>query len=327
TCVSLNTDQHVFYPRRIADPEFGGRLTGKKGPWALGVLASDDRAPGERLPVTDPDWGKRALIGAFRLQREVGSQSTIGVLATTRDFGSGFDRIFALDGRFKLSPNWVLTGQAIRSFDRSPGAHHLSGSDYLVNLARSGQHFVYDSTYLDRSPNFTAPLGFIQRVDIRQASQHGGYYWKRDDGPVVAFGPSVTVSSVSNHRGVLQDWSALADFTVSLRAATEFHVARAEYYELFQLQHLRQHGSTISFYTGALRWIGVSGLYNQGAAANYSPPAGLAPFVGNAKDASVGITIRPLPRLRFDQTYLFTHLTARPGSSVRTGSTRHIFDN
>ena len=40
---------NLVFTRRIGHPEFGLRLTGKSGPWAVGVLATDDRAPGEAL--------------------------------------------------------------------------------------------------------------------------------------------------------------------------------------------------------------------------------------------------------------------------------------
>src|SRR5205085_8630044 len=91
--------------------------------------------------------------------------------------------------------------------------------------------------------------------------------------------------------------------------------------------HLRQHSSQVGFYTGALRWIGLSGSYNQGAGANYSPSSGLLPFVANTKNASFGVTLRPLPRLRFDETYIYTHLGAPQRSLVRANETSHILDD
>jgi hypothetical protein len=169
---------------------------------------------------------------------------------------------------------------------------------------------TYTSSYLDRSPTFDALLGFIQRVDIRQASQYVGYYWRPNKGPVVAYGPSLTTSMDWNHKGRLQDWSGTVDFALFFRRASELKIARAEYYELFQLQHLRQHSTSVSFYSNPARWFGISGSYQQGAVANYFPPSSVLPFVAKGREAAFGFTLRPSSRLRFDESYLYTGLAA-----------------
>jgi hypothetical protein len=55
----FSTPENLFFSRRIVDPEFGGRITGKLGRWNLGVLAIDDRAPGSGLDPDDPNSGAR----------------------------------------------------------------------------------------------------------------------------------------------------------------------------------------------------------------------------------------------------------------------------
>src|SRR5262249_53787465 len=68
----FQTPENLFYSRRITNPEFGARLTGKAGDWVFGALAADDRGPGQQLAVTDPAFGDRAVIGVVRVQREIG---------------------------------------------------------------------------------------------------------------------------------------------------------------------------------------------------------------------------------------------------------------
>jgi hypothetical protein len=48
-----------------------------------------------------------------------------------------------------------------------------------------------------------------------------------------------------------------------------------------------------------------------GSEINYFPAAGLEPFLGRARQASLGVTLRPLPPLRLDATYLFSGLAVR----------------
>src|SRR5712692_1407725 len=44
----------LFFSRRVADPQFGLRMTGKVGRWALGAIGIDDRGPGNGRLSTDP---------------------------------------------------------------------------------------------------------------------------------------------------------------------------------------------------------------------------------------------------------------------------------
>jgi hypothetical protein len=322
----FQTPEMLFFSRHVADPEFAARLTGKAGGWAVGGLVSDDRAPDREAP-TDTGAGSRAVVGAFRIQREIGRESTIGALTTSRDVGSSFNNVLSVDARLKLSQTWVFSGQATASFDREPDGTRLGGPAYLASLSRTGRHFAFTSSYVERSPKFSAPLGFIQRVDIRQTNNFASYSWRPDGGIILAYGPTVTASVDWNHLGRLQDWSGSAEWSVSLKGQSELKVSRTEYEELIRLQHLRQRSTLASFRTSPVRWFHLFVSYNQGTGASYSPPTGELPFVGEVRDGSFGLTLRPSLRFRFDETYLYSTLAsaaASPASVRGTVYTNHI---
>ena len=50
----FQTPISLYYTDNIVKPQFGARLTGKLGRWAMGVLGVDDRSPGELVPPEDP---------------------------------------------------------------------------------------------------------------------------------------------------------------------------------------------------------------------------------------------------------------------------------
>jgi hypothetical protein len=200
----LQTPENLFFSRRIADPQFGLRMTGKVGPWALGLLASDDRAPGQLVPATDPMSGDRADIGIFRVQREVGKQSAVGFLFSRRHFGSSSNEVFSADTRLKLGENWVFTGQAVHSMAHELAGDRLSGSDYFAEIEHAGLHLNYFTSYLDRDLDFRADLGFIPRVDIRQLKNDATYQWRPEHGSLVSFGPTLNTRVIWDHRGQLQ---------------------------------------------------------------------------------------------------------------------------
>ncbi|MCL4523506.1 MAG: carbohydrate binding family 9 domain-containing protein, partial [Acidobacteria bacterium] len=66
----FQTPINLLFTRRIADPQFGVRLTGKLGPWAVGALFADDQAPGKSVAKNDPMAGQRAYFTVLRVNRD-----------------------------------------------------------------------------------------------------------------------------------------------------------------------------------------------------------------------------------------------------------------
>src|SRR6185295_986467 len=298
------------------------RMTGKVGRWAIGALATDDRAPGALASPGSPDYGRRAVIGVVRLQREFGSQNRIGVFSSDLEFGSSRSRVFAVDTRLKLTPNMVFTGQAIRSYNRDTDGSSLTGPATTASLDYSGRHFSESVGFTDRSPDFDAPLGFIKRVDIRELDNYGSYFWRPKKRTVVAVGPSVTSYIIYDRSGRLTDWYSNGELALYVRGPTQVKVSRAQYYEYFDGVGLHEHTNSVSFYTGWQKSFTISAGYSQGATANYSPAGQTSPFTAHSQGGNFGLTLRPDRRLRFDETYYYSRLGSpvnpAPGQSTAT---------
>ncbi len=325
----FKTPVDLFFSRRIADPQFGVRLTGKVNRWALGVLAIDDRGPGNgRLPA-DPVHDRRAGIGVVRLRREFGDQSYFGVLVTSRDFASSSNRVFSFDTRLKLTPNWVFTGQLISSMTRELDGHRRSGPAYLAGIDYSGRHWTYSGSYEDRSPNFEGnELGFIRRTDIRQTEHFVNYLWRPEGRRVLSFGPSVTALVNWNRQGRLQDWFVSSGFVVSFANATQVKISRTEAYELFENLGFRKGSAAVGFSTDPLKWLGLSATYSTGTNVNFSPASGVQPFLANSSSSSFALTLRPIPQLTIDHSYIYTRLSTREGLTLQgTPVSGSIFNN
>jgi hypothetical protein len=166
----FSTPENLFFSRRIVDPEFGGRITGKLGHWNLGVLAADDRAPGAGMDPADPNFGRRAAIGVLRVQREFG-KSNAGLLITDRQFGGSYNRVAALDTRLKLNDDWTFAGQAMTSQTRESDGTRSGGPAYNLDLFHFNRKWIYDLNYADRSEGFHTDLGYVPRVNMRQGNQ------------------------------------------------------------------------------------------------------------------------------------------------------------
>ena len=343
----FQTPVDLFFSRRIASPQFGGRMTGKIGQWDVGGLLIDDRQPGEGQPPGPYDT--RAVDGVVRVAREFGKQSYIGAFASSRDFSDTSNRVVSLDGRLKLSQNLVTDFQAAHTwtrqdvnlpqlcqqFDAPPqnlaapqNAASQQGNSLFADLSYSGRHLYFQSNYVDYSPGFCAELGFVPRVDIRQNNSSISYIWRPQPNWIVDYGPTFTETVDWDHQGVLQDWQASAGFQVDLNPQTFLQVSRGEAYELFANIPFRKHSTAIVVNTAPYRWFSLNSRFSTGTGENFFPAAPLAPFLGNTKRFNLGFTLRPSARFRFDEMYLFSRLGTRAGSTpAGFAANRAVFNN
>src|SRR5581483_6485851 len=148
----------LLFTRRIADPQWGVRLTGKDGPWAVGMLVADDSSPGREVPASDPLAQKKAFFAIGRVSRDIGAQSSIGVMYTDRELDRYFNRVGGIDGLIRLNSNWTTTFQGVLSSTLNvPDSRFLTTGAYQagqaaeVTLNRQGRKFNYVMDYSDRS--------------------------------------------------------------------------------------------------------------------------------------------------------------------------------
>lgn len=312
----FETPETLFFSRRIVDPQYGLRATGKLNHWVLGALFLDDRAPGKRLDASDPGFGQRAYIGAGRVQYEFSGQTNIGFFYSRRQFGARSNQVFSLDARFKLNPNWILTAQAARSTLHDPLGLRSSGTDYFAQIARSGRNLNAYTFYRDRSPDFHTDLGFIPRVNVRQVKNVVGYRWRRESGPLISYGPAIFMNANWDHHGRLQDWYVDLPFYFKFKGPMSFSAGRTESYELFQDIGFRSTQSYLNFSMDKLRWLGLNGSYSRGTGVNYFSAGDLLPFLANATEADLALTFRPTSRMRLEHSYVYSRLSTNAASSL-----------
>jgi hypothetical protein len=304
----FQTPERLFFSRRIADPDFGLRLSGKFGPWALGALAIDDRAPGLRIGETAPDHGRRTAVAAVRLQRELGRESRLGTLLTSQDFASSLNRVASVDGRLRFADNWSLTAQASQSLSRDLDGRELSGPAYMAEISRYGKSYHMFTTYRERSRDFRAELGFIPRVGIRQMVNHFHVTARPETGGVDSWGPSIYTTFTWDTAGGLQDWEVQPTFDLQLTRMTHLRFERSQRFERFQNLEFRNDYSRLVLSSEWFRWLAVSSSFRRGASINYYPAPGVAPFLGQSERLNLGMVLRPASRLIVENTYILSRL-------------------
>jgi hypothetical protein len=335
----FRTPIDLFFTRRIANPSYGARLTGKLGPYSLGVLTADDRAPGLTVAPFDPLAGSRQYFTIARVSRDLFRQSSIGAIYTDQEYpaAGGFNRIGGLDGRLKFSPSWTATMQSVVSSSQLPGGIYLAGPASFVDTTFSGVHTTYEGTYEDVSPGFISLPGFVNRVDIRDFENQIDYRFRPETGPLVSWGPSMRTDWVWSHDGTRLD--LLTDPSLAFRLKgqsfvtvfpyTDFHeqLRPIDFPSLSANRDYHEHNSSVVLGTSYLKWLTLQGYYQWGNGVNFVPPVAqfpmscpgsatvvateCPPFLARSDNANLSISLRPVSSLRIDNTYLFSRLQDR----------------
>ena len=317
----FTTPENLFFSRRIVDPEFSGRITGKLGHWNLGVLAIDDRAAGGELDPGDPNYGGRATIGVVRVQRDFGT-SNLGLLVTDREFAGSYNRVAALDTRLKLSDTWTFAGQAISSRTRDLDGTQSGGPAYNFDLFHQNRNWIYDINYIDRGEGFRTELGYVPRVNMRQAQQFLMRRYHPKSKCVLVFAPNISLLGNFDHQGAQQDWRVNPAFNLQMPRSTYMGGGITEIFERFQAINFRRHDASVFLHTEYFKRATFDLSYATGTRINYTPAAGVAPFLANGNDLQAGFTLRPVARLKIDEIYYLTRLRTAQASVLVNHLTR-----
>ena len=178
----FSTPLTLLYTRKVVNPEFGVRLTGKMGKTNLGLLTIDDRSAGRGLQAGDTLYGKRAFFAAGRVSEDLGKSSSVGLIYVDREFGGGWNRIGGIDFTAQLNPRWQALGQWVVSStkgDKDSGTPptYSAGPAAYLEIFRNGHAFNTDNYFQDYSKGFVTNSGYVQTNNFRAVYSHTTYQW------------------------------------------------------------------------------------------------------------------------------------------------------
>jgi hypothetical protein len=345
TSIGVFNLSQMLFTRRIADPTFGARLTGKQGPWNLGFFVADDRSPGLLVPDYSPLARKRAYFAVGRVSHDFGQQNSVGAIFTDREFAGFYNRVGGLDANFRLNKNWTSWFRTVFSSTTLPSQFALNptapgastASSYMFGrnteavLNSIGRRFSYEFMYQDISPGFHTEAGFVPRTDLRNLSQYSHFYWRPEGKHLVFHGPEGETHWYWDHTGLnlMQaysfDW--VFDFKPNLIIAP-----------------------IVAYQTDTLRPIDFGGLpanhtYVQDAAGfviKGSPfrrltfntkvirdgivlidvPSGQLPITGDEVSVNGTMTLKPTQHLEIDNTYILDRVLN--GAAKHAAFNNHI---
>lgn len=238
------TPMEAVFTRTVYDPVWGAKMSGKIGKNAVGVFATQDRYNNLVFPsnqgsaITSLD--ENVFGGVFRYRRDLGKNSTLGVLYTGRVSDNYSNHVGGVDGFFRLSRTKTFNVQYLYSktdypddvalsYDQETGA--FNGHGLFADFKHMGRNMRYSFTYQDMSTGFRVDSGFIPRVDTRSVSAMiHPVIWGKEGGWFHRIGLMVRGSNITDVDNNLTDrdveFAASIDLPLQVYLFSSFHVRK-----------------------------------------------------------------------------------------------------
>jgi hypothetical protein len=312
----------LLYTRNIIRPEFGGRITGKVDHTNIGILAIDDRAPGNSVPVGDPVYGQKAGFFVGRVMQDVGHNSNVGAIYTDEEFAKGFNRVGGLDFNFRLNDKWTLMGQSAESAtqpSRTDSAAHefppsySAGPASYLQLQRNARVFQMEDDYTDVSSGFLTTSGFFQTANIRTDHAHATYQWYPKKSFVQSFGLETNQNLAFDHadnrvyRYMQYDPFVLLPDNIVIAPIAILNsdsLGPQNGYPLTTTRNFAENGGGFVARGQPRSQFNFNLQAFRGGNVNYYPPAGGAPILMKQYQVTALFSLNPVRALTADQTYL-----------------------
>lgn len=331
----------LYYTNNIVTPQYGARLTGKLGPWAMGVLGVDDRSPGQAVPAGDAEADTRAHFYVGRVNRDIGSLSNVGLIYADREYLNSFNRAGGFDYRARIKNRWTFTGQAVTSETKNisndtQGEQYCealtltcSGQAYYEQASYSDLHRSWWTAYSDTSAGFVTDTGFFMRPDVREPNGAFSYTFRPAHGLLLSHGPGIYTERIWDHNGVPLDDYVNPSYSFSFKGRTSLsanidlgqdRLRPIDYAALPANVEYHSHTEGLNFYSSPVSYLAIGGGYYQGTVINYSPPDNAGPSPVNVSSPNLNVEVKPSSSVDLQNSYVYTHFTNLDSGDV-------VYDN
>ena len=293
----FNTPIEVLYTRRMADPLYGAKFTGKIGRTTIGFISALDEAPGVQLPGEEnPYLGERALFNIFRLKRDIFSNSSIGFIYTDKEFTDSYNRVVGMDGRLRFTDKYSLSFQGLGTFTRTLDGENISAPALYLRFFRSARHLNFSAYYTDLYPDFRADSGFIKRTDIREVGGNISYkFMPYNQKWLQVFTPRFYFERIYDHSGILMDENRQISLNFEFNRQTYIAVYYNQILERWCEIDFRKGVFALSISSAPTGYLEASFFIRLGDSIYYTPPN---PYLGYNRTINASLGLRPNSRVK-----------------------------
>ncbi len=348
----FETPFDLIYTRRLADPAYGVKLSGRAGHVRVGGLVVRDDGGGSLSGIGGGPHGAVSEPGWFQVGRaswEIDENASVGVLAALhqtdgpsllavwdgfREDG-GSNAVFAADARLRFTKHWSFEGQVAHSRSAADSAWsfvRLDGAGAGVDQGRArtrrsdvayfGEFRYADgirnlelySKYL--GPDFRAETGFLSRVDLRQTGVESNFYVRPQNAWLRSVQPILEGFVEHDEAGAVQGWwwSPMIDW--KFQKQTHVHTMFDRWQERWLGRDYVGNAYILNVDNSQLRWLTVALATEVGNGIWYGESDGES-SLGWLEQYTGTATVRPSPRVTAELSATRNRFSRDHGRGVR----------
>lgn len=312
-----NTDTpSLFYSRRIGlnagrviPIDAGGRVTGKIGPWSLGVV--DIQTGAEGVSNTQP-----TNFSVVRLKRDIFRRSAIGAIATNRSVlasgAPGSNQAYGVDGAFSLSQDFTAAGFWAQT--KTTGSSGDNDS-YQGRLDYNADRYGARAEYLSVGAQFDPQVGFIRRVGFDRSFAELRFSPRpRNLRQVRKFTWTGSGEYVGNAAGGVDSRIWEGQFQTEFNSSDQLSVTYAHNYEFLRAPFTPS-GSSKPIPTGAYEFSDVLASFSFGAHRRVSGT--VTTRIGEYYGGTIrSLTLGPGGMMSTGRVSVSSHLSVEPSFTI-----------
>ncbi len=326
----FTTPLNLVYTRRIADPEYGAKVTGAIGRFRVGALIVNDLGGGSMEGVGAEASSDPSGDGFFQIARlglDVGTHSTVGLLVSRHQlesspfdlagpesqFDTGSNTVFAADARVRLAGPLLFTGQAAHATAHFDTTSFAIDSVTFEPIFGGARHELDDWAYRSQltwddgirylflfqegfGPGFRVDTGFLERVDIRKTGLHLEAVVRPENAWLRSWNPIGEWFELRDYDDVLQERRVVAGLEMDFQRQTAAVLDYKRIRERWLSREYDRNLYGLELENRLSRTLSGSLTLAMGEAIFYGPTDAES-FLGWQEEVDLAMTLRPSPRL------------------------------
>jgi hypothetical protein len=235
-------DISLFYSRRIRDPKFATKVSGKTGGFGFGILGA----------LNKEDAGD-SFFGVARVQKDIFKNSQVGIYFAGIHDEADRNQNVAVDYNFNFKDFYYIRGMSAFTFNE--GASNARNGIHLLQFQSEPDAGLQIRSGFQRIEDDVAiRTGFIDQVDVQSFDLMTGYAWRYNQGILKRFSMDISGRLRQDSRGSLTgnnlEFFVWSEFLNRIEIHGGFELGKSKYQIVDESDELAWTANFIKTYGG-----------------------------------------------------------------------------